>query len=88
MILIENVSVHTLVDTRSKHFFISLECVDRFDRVPEQTSTPFVVSGSSGQMFATRSVIVGCGVFVGRETLKANLLVLPMIEFDVILGMD
>ena len=33
-------------------------------------------------------MIVGCGVFVGRETLKADLLVLPMIEFDVILGMD
>ncbi len=57
-------------------------------RVPEQTATPFVVSGPSGQIFSTCLLLVGCRVSIGRETLRADLLVLSMIEFDVILGMD
>ena len=52
MIHIENVSAHTLFDTGAIHSFVSLEFADHLDRVPERTSTPFVVSGPSGKNFA------------------------------------
>ena len=48
MVLIENVSAHTLFDTGATHSFVSSEFVDRLAIVPEQTSTLFVVSGPSG----------------------------------------
>ncbi|XP_073304134.1 uncharacterized protein [Primulina huaijiensis] len=42
----------------------------------------------SGDVICPTSVVRACPIQVNEETLFADLIVIPMIEFDVILGMD
>ena len=88
MILVDNISAHTLFNTGATRSFISFEFVCQLERNPVQIPIPFMVSGPSGKIFSSDLVLNIFQVKVGRKILRANFIVLPMIEFDVILGMN
>ncbi|XP_070015780.1 uncharacterized protein [Nicotiana sylvestris] len=55
---------------------------------PEQLSEPFLVSTPVGESVKVTRVYRGCIVSVQGHNIKADLIELEMVDFDVIMGMD
>ena len=84
---IDVTSAHVLFDTWATHSFVSSGFVGRLDRILRRTPTSFVLSGPSGQVYSVSQIVCGFLVRIKDRELEVNQLILPMIEFDVILGM-
>jgi len=79
---------HALIDPESTHSYVSSYFALRFDRQPEMLNHPFLVSTPVGDSLLVKYEYRDCQIRVeGRDTL-ANLIVLDMIDFDVLMGMD
>ncbi|XP_075478818.1 uncharacterized protein LOC142519671 [Primulina tabacum] len=87
-ILISSKVALTLIDTGATHSFMSeifmrsLGIAHIFELIQYNIVLP------SGDVICPTSVIKACPVQVNEETFFADLIAIPMIEFDVILGMD
>ncbi|XP_070011557.1 uncharacterized protein [Nicotiana sylvestris] len=74
--------------TGCTHSFVSSYFALRFSRQPELLNDPFLVATHVGESLLVECVYRACQIRVeGRDTL-ADLIVLDMIEFDVLMGMD
>ncbi|XP_073279525.1 uncharacterized protein [Primulina huaijiensis] len=78
----------TLIDTGATHSFISEQFMHSLGLVLIGEIVHFSIVLPSGDYIHSSSVIRACPVQVNEELLHADLIVIPMIEFDVILGMD
>jgi Retroviral aspartyl protease/RNase H-like domain found in reverse transcriptase/Reverse transcriptase (RNA-dependent DNA polymerase)/Integrase zinc binding domain/Retrotransposon gag protein/Zinc knuckle len=87
-LLIDNCEAQTLLDTGSTHSFISPACARRLNVKPDKLDTTLIVETPLGGEVTTSIVYKGCKVHVGDRTLLADLILLDMHDFDVILGMD
>ncbi|XP_059294551.1 uncharacterized protein LOC132047538 [Lycium ferocissimum] len=77
-----------LIDPGSTHSYVSPYFSLRFDRHPDMLNDPFLVSTPVGASLLVEYVYRACQIRVeGRDTL-ADLIVLDMVEFDVLMGMD
>ena len=77
-----------LFDSRATHSFVSIMFV-RLARLVVQTLEPcLVVTTLVGKIVVCKCVVCGCPVSICGRVLHANLVVLPMISYDVILGID
>ncbi|GAV66986.1 zf-CCHC domain-containing protein/RVP_2 domain-containing protein [Cephalotus follicularis] len=81
-------SARALMDSGASHSFIASRFASCLDVSP--VCMPFVldVSTPSGGSLCADSVYRGCELSVAGVLLSADLIVLPLFDFDVILGMD
>ena len=77
-----------LFDSGATHSFISTEFASCLNMCPIPLDEKLCVSTPMGDCLTTSYVIKGCDIKILDEHLKADLIVMPMIDFDVILGMD
>ena len=78
---------HVLIDCRSTHSFVSPKYVQFLSVNPESLSFELVVKTPSG-VLKSQLVYRACDVLIGNMRLGANLILLGMVDFDVILGVD
>ncbi|XP_070026314.1 uncharacterized protein [Nicotiana sylvestris] len=77
-----------LIDPVSTHSYVSSYFALRFNRQPELLNDPFLVATPVGESFLAEYAYRACQIRVeGRDTL-ADLIVLDMIDFDMLMGMD
>ncbi|XP_075107193.1 uncharacterized protein LOC142180156 [Nicotiana tabacum] len=77
-----------LIDPGSTHSYVSSYFALRFSRQSELFNNPFLVATPVGESLLAEYVYRACQIRVeGRDTL-ANLIVLDIIDFDMLMGMD
>ncbi|XP_070040575.1 uncharacterized protein [Nicotiana tomentosiformis] len=77
-----------LIDPGSTHSYVSSYFALRFSRQPELLNDPFLVATLVGESLLAEYVYRACQIRVeGRDTL-VDLIVLDMIDFDMLMGMD
>jgi hypothetical protein len=57
-------------------------------RLFRQKISQSIVINSTKGLISSTLVCLGCSIFLADETFVANLVVIPLESFDVILGMD
>jgi hypothetical protein len=87
-LVITNQHAQVLFDSSSTHSFISHGFARRLNMIPETFDFEFSVDTPSGHVMCTNKVYKSCNVLVSGRELEANLVLLDMYEFDIILGMD
>ncbi|XP_073051317.1 uncharacterized protein [Primulina eburnea] len=78
----------TLIDTGATHSFISEEFMHTISVEPTMVPVEFNIVLPSGEEIWTNGIFEACPVLMGSRLLYADLIVIPMVAFDVILGMD
>ena len=87
-ISIAHTSAYTLINFGASHLFVSAFFVKKLDMVPDLLDEVCVISQPSGDNLTSQfSFIVGPVKITGRE-LPIDLIVLEMVDYDVILGID
>ncbi|XP_019091133.1 PREDICTED: uncharacterized protein LOC109128731 [Camelina sativa] len=88
-LLVGGSPTHVLFDSGATHNFVATEVVDQFKKGFGEEEVNVVVHTAENQppLIAQRMLKRG-SVFVSDVNLPANLLVMPMERFEVILGMD
>jgi hypothetical protein len=77
-----------LFDSAATHSFVSIMFI-RLSRLVVQTLKPsLAVTTSVGKTMVCKRVVCECPISICESVLPANLAVLPMINYDVILVMD
>lgn len=77
-----------LIDLRATHSFISRRFTKIFGRVPTQASYSYSVSIPTGEVIESSYILKACPINLANRTLFAELVVLGLYDFDIILGMD
>ncbi|XP_073121437.1 uncharacterized protein [Henckelia pumila] len=77
-----------LLDLRATHSFISLEFIRRIGITPEIADMGYDVTMPSGQILTTTSIFRGLEIELQGHSIREDLVVLTLTEFDLILGMD
>ncbi|XP_073273275.1 uncharacterized protein [Primulina huaijiensis] len=86
--LITGVATHALLDSGATHSFISESFVKRIGITPVAMDLGFRVSIPSGDQMFTSRILRGLELRLQQKAVQADLIVLPLPEFDIILGMD
>jgi hypothetical protein len=86
-ILVDSFDAYTLFDSGASFSFVSDAFVARSCLFRKKISQPIVINSAKGFISSTL-VCSGCSIFLADETFVANLVVIPLESFDVILGMD
>ena len=79
---------HVLVDSGATHSFISREFIERVGIEMRPTECSIVVSLPTGDSLITNRVYRGSKVTIASHEFEADLIVLDIHDFDIILGMD
>ena len=87
-VFISGIITYTLIDSGSTHSHASLKFVRRLGRSTDQMSTPFGTTLSSREVMYSDRILRACPIIVDDRKLLADLIVLYMIEYEIILGMD
>ncbi|CAA7039967.1 unnamed protein product [Microthlaspi erraticum] len=79
---------HVLFDSGASHSFVTPEVVMRFREIypVEEVSVSVVTPGN--QILRSSSLVVGVPLEIVERIFRVNLFVVPMIGYEVILGMD
>jgi hypothetical protein len=86
-ISVDSFDAYTLFDSGASFSFVSDAFVARACLFRQKISQPIVVNSAKGFIFSTL-VCPGCSIFLADEIFVANLVMIPLESFDVILGMD
>ena len=86
--IIFGIPARILFDTGSSRSFVSTTFALHTNREFVPLKNKLVVNTPLGKQIIRTSVFKGCEVVVEGVVLKANLIPLEMIDFDIILGMD
>ncbi|GAV79005.1 RVP_2 domain-containing protein [Cephalotus follicularis] len=81
-------SARVLMDSGASHSFISARFASCLDVTPDCMTYMLYVSTPTGTSMYTDSVYRSCEMSIEGISLYADLIVLPIRDFDVILGMD
>ncbi|XP_073119722.1 uncharacterized protein [Henckelia pumila] len=87
-ILVRGNSTYALLDSGATHLFISQKFVRWVGIIPEDAVTGYDVTLPSSEILTTSSVLNGVELELQGNPIRADLVVLPMSGFDLILGMD
>ena len=79
---------HVLVDSGATHSFISREFIERVRIEMRPTECSMVVSLPTGDSLIANRVYRGSKVTIASHEFEADLIVLDIHDFDIILGMD
>ncbi|XP_042454998.1 uncharacterized protein LOC122039050 [Zingiber officinale] len=88
MIFVASIPAHALIDSGATHSFISAIYIAKLGITPEQMIKGYSVSLPSGVKLYNNRVVRNCQIKMQNCMVSAELIVLEMVEFDVILGMD
>ncbi|XP_022866655.1 uncharacterized protein LOC111386422 [Olea europaea var. sylvestris] len=77
-----------LFDSRATHSFVSIEYVRRLGRTPDMQQVSYSVTIPSGDVQQTNLIVRACVILIENWELCANLIVLDMKDYDIILGMN
>ncbi|XP_073031332.1 uncharacterized protein [Primulina eburnea] len=87
-ILISGKEALTLTDTGATHSFMSEVFMHSLSREPTIMPLQFNIMLPSGDEIRPTSILKACPVQIGSRLLYADFIVIPMVAFDVIFGMD
>ncbi|XP_073298323.1 uncharacterized protein [Primulina huaijiensis] len=87
-IFILSVATYALLDSRATHSFIYETFFKRLNIIPEDMRLGFKVSIPSGDHMVTSSIVKNLELRLQKDMVRTNLIVLPMLELNIILGMD
>ncbi|XP_073304523.1 uncharacterized protein [Primulina huaijiensis] len=87
-ILLMGVATYALLDSGATHSFMSESFVKRLEILPEEVELGFRVTVPSGEHMISTSMVKDAELKLKKNVVRADLIVLPMHEFDIILGMD
>ena len=79
---------HVLVDSGATHSFISREFIERVGIEMRPTECSIIVSLPTGNSLIANRVYRGSKVTIASHEFEADLIVLDIHDFDIILGMD
>ncbi|XP_073133374.1 uncharacterized protein [Henckelia pumila] len=88
MIRIAGLPAFMLIDSGATHSFISVNFMMKLGVLPDESSSKFCVSLPSGEELESSSVVRNCKVQMQSLVLCADFIVLKMMDFDAIFGMD
>jgi hypothetical protein len=86
-ISVDSIDAYTLFDSDTSFSFVSDAFVARACLFRQKISQPIMVNSTKG-FISSSLACPGCSIFLADETFVANLMVIPLDSFDVILGMD
>ncbi|XP_073119658.1 uncharacterized protein [Henckelia pumila] len=87
-ILVAGVATRALLDSGATHSFISEDFTRKRGIECEELFGVFTVTIPSGEELFTRNIVKNLELLLQGQSVSADLIVLPMPEFDMILGMD
>ncbi|XP_075494760.1 uncharacterized protein LOC142532327 [Primulina tabacum] len=87
-ILISGKAAITLIDTGATHSFMSEIFLGSLNVVPSFEPLHYSILLPSGDELWPSSILKGCTVQVNEKIYFADLIIIPTVAFDVILGMD
>ena len=87
-ILVNGNRAHVLFDTGASHSFVSAGYASLLSIPVEPLAQPFGVATPSGGVVVADRVCRSCDLLVSSLRAGADVIVLAMSDFDVILGMD
>ena len=87
IISVDSFDASVLFDSGTSFSFVSEGFVVRASLSMQKISQPVLVSSARGPI-SSFSVCLGCSIVLADEVFVANLVVIPLESFDVILGMD
>ncbi|KAA3474332.1 DNA/RNA polymerases superfamily protein [Gossypium australe] len=85
---LHDIKVIALIDPGSTHSYICMKLVSSTSMPVESTEFVIKVSNPLGQSVLVDKVCKDCPLMIRGRYFKANLMLLPFDEFDIILGMD
>ncbi|XP_073138561.1 uncharacterized protein [Henckelia pumila] len=88
MIRIAGLPAFMLIDSGATHSFISVNFMMKLGVLPDESISKFCVSLPSGEELESSSVVRNCKVQMQSLVLCADFIVLKMVDFDAIFGMD
>jgi len=86
--LVNFFSPSILFDSEASHSFISQSFMHKLHLISDSLEIPLSVATPLGDFSILEFVCRGCVISIDDVQFRVNLIVLPMPEFDVILGMD
>jgi hypothetical protein len=86
-ISVDSFDAHALFDSGASFSFVSENFVSCAGLSVQRMGHPIVVSSAKGSI-SSCSVCPGCSIILADEIFSANLVVISLEPFDVILGMD
>ena len=87
-ILLFNKEVHALIDPGSTHSFITSATASCLHQKPGVLGKDLAVSTPLGKCVIVQTVYRDCSLQINLVEFLADLIVFPLLELDVILGMD
>ena len=83
-----DIEIHALIDLGSTHSYVYMEHV--FDKVPamEKLAYDMHVTSPLGHSVSVNSIYRNCPIVIQAREFLADLITLPLREFDLTLGMD
>ena len=87
-ILLFNKEVHALIDPGSTHSFIAFATASCLHQKPGVLGKDLAVSTPLGGCVIVQTVYRDCSLQINLVEFPAVLIVFPLLELDVILGMD
>ncbi|XP_073133328.1 uncharacterized protein [Henckelia pumila] len=87
-ILVAGVATRDLLDAGATHSFISEAFTRKRGIECEELFGGFTVTIPSGEELSTKNIVKNLELLFQGQSVSADLIVLPMPEFDMILGMD
>jgi hypothetical protein len=86
-ILVDSFDAHTLFESGASFSFVS-DAIIAHGHLFRQKISQSIVINSTKVLISSTLVCPDCSIFLADETFVANLVVIPIKSFDVILGMD
>ena len=83
-----DLDIYALIDLGATHSFIASTTASRLPITPGVLGTDLTVSTPLGDCIIVHTVYRDCPLQINRVDFPTNLIVFPMLELDVILGMD
>ena len=87
-ISIVRISAYTLIDSGASQSFVSTNFVKKLDMVPDLLDDVYIVSLLSGQNLTSQFGFKDVPVKITGRELPVNLMVLDMVDYNLILGME
>ncbi|XP_073130859.1 uncharacterized protein [Henckelia pumila] len=88
MIHIAELPAFVLIDTRATHFFMSVSFMKKLGILPDESISGFCVWLPLGEELKISCVVRNCKIQMQSQELCADFIVLEMVDFDAIFGMD
>ncbi|KAL5570732.1 hypothetical protein UlMin_020329 [Ulmus minor] len=88
IMFVHEIPAYVLIDSGATHSFINPMLVKKLGKSLSILDAPFCVSTPAGKILEASSVLKDCPLLIEEHILMADLVVLGIHDFDIILGMD